>query len=96
MTQQAAQMARMDVRVPQAVKDTIDRAAAMQGRTRTDFLITAALEKAEQVIEKEAVIRLTLRDQEMLAKALIEKQADEPTPFIRKLVKEYAETVISE
>ena len=86
----------MDVRIPQAVKDTIDRAAAIQGRTRTDFLITATLEKAEEVIEKETVIRLALRDQVMLAKALIEEKVKEPTPVIRKIVKGYAETVISQ
>lgn len=96
MTQHATQTARMDVRIPQAVKDTIDRAAAIQGRTRTDFLITATLEKAEEVIEKETVIRLALRDQVMLAKALIEEKVKEPTPVIRKIVKGYAETVISQ
>ncbi len=42
-------MSRIDARIPLSVRETIDRAAAMQGRTRTDFLIAAALEKAEQV-----------------------------------------------
>ena len=38
-------MSRIDARIPLSVRETIDRAAAMQGRTRTDFLIAAALEK---------------------------------------------------
>ncbi|MDE7064639.1 MAG: DUF1778 domain-containing protein [Desulfovibrionaceae bacterium] len=39
-------MSRIDARIPLAVRDTIDRAAAMQGRTHTNFLIEAALGKA--------------------------------------------------
>ena len=61
---------RIDARIPLTVRETIGRAAALQGRTRTDFLIEAALEKAERVIAEQTLIRLTLRDQELLAKAL--------------------------
>ena len=39
-------MSRIDARTPLTVRDTSDRAAALQGWTRTDFLIEAALEKA--------------------------------------------------
>ena len=63
-------MSRIDARIPLTVSETIGRAAALQGRTRTDFLIEAALEKAERVIAEQTLIRLTLRDQELLAKAL--------------------------
>lgn len=31
-------ISRIDARIPLAVRDAIDRAAALQGRTRTDFL----------------------------------------------------------
>lgn len=30
-------MSRIEARIPLSVRETIDRAAAMQGRTRTDF-----------------------------------------------------------
>ena len=63
-------MSRIDARIPLTVRETIGRAAALQGRTRTEFLIEAALEKAERVIAEQTLIRLTLRDQELLAKAL--------------------------
>ena len=72
MTQQTkTPISRIDARIPLSVRETIDRAAAMQGRTRTDFLIEAALEKAEKVITEQTVIRLAMQDQEMLAKALL-------------------------
>lgn len=88
-------MSRIDARVPVSVRDTIDRAAALQGRTRTDFLIAAAMEKAERVIEEHSIIRLTLRDQEMLARALIAETVAEPSPRLAEALEEYASRVVS-
>ena len=83
-------MSRIDARIPLSVRDTIDRAAAMQGRTRTNFLIEAALEKAERVISEQSLMRLAVEDQEMLAKALLEESVTEATPFLKALADEYA------
>lgn len=88
-------MSRIDVRIPLAVKETIDRAAAMQGITGTDFLIEAGLEKAQRVIGEQNIIRLTMRDQEQLANALQNGKTEEPTPFLKVLADEYAEQVES-
>jgi uncharacterized protein (DUF1778 family) len=96
MTQHAAQSARMDLRVPQPVRDIIDRAAAMQGRSRTDFVLDAALEKAEQVIERQTVIRLAMQDQEMLAKAVMKDRVEDPPQHVKDIAQEYVARVISE
>ena len=56
----ALPMSRIDAQIPLSVRETIDRAATMQGRTRTDFLIAAALEKAEQIIAEQSLVRLAL------------------------------------
>lgn len=86
-------MSRIDARIPLAVRDTIDWAAALQGRTRTDFLIEAALEKAERVIAEQTLIRLPLRDQELLIKALVEENVSEPSRFLKSLTRKYGERV---
>jgi uncharacterized protein (DUF1778 family) len=86
----------MDLRVPQPVRDIIDRAAAMQGRTRTDFVLEAALEKAEQIIERRTVIRLTMQDQELLAKAIMADSVEDPPQYVKDIAQEYAVKVISE
>ena len=96
MTQQQEVMSRIDARIPLSVRDAIDRAAALQGRSRTDFLIAAALEKAERVIAEQTVIRLTLRDQECLAAALSSEEARESTPFLAAVAEEYSASVRSE
>ena len=78
-------MSRIDARTPLTVRDTSDRAAALQGWTRTDFLIEAALEKAERGIAEQTLTRLTLRDQELLAKALTEESVSESNRFLKSL-----------
>ena len=97
MQQQAATaMSRIDARIPLSVRETIDRAAAMQGRSRTDFLIMAALEKAEKVIMEQNIVRLALEDQMTLARAMHEQHIAPPSPEIDALRKEYAKRVASE
>ena len=96
MTQQAIQPSRMDLRIPQGVRDIIDHAASMEGRTRTDFVIAAALEKAEQVIERRKFICLTIRDQERLVASLLDDRAKGPTRYARDTAQEYADRVSSE
>ena len=83
-------MSRIDARIPLSVRETIDRAAAMQGRTRTDFLIAAALEKAGQVIAEQSLVRLALEDQRTLAAALLSEETEAPSSLLEKLSSEYA------
>lgn len=40
----------INVRAPSATRDLIDRAAVLQGKTRTDFMLEASSEKARQVL----------------------------------------------
>ena len=88
-------MSRIDARIPLSVRETIARAAVMQGRTRTVFLIAAALEKAEQVIAEQSLVRLTLEDQRTLAAALLSEETETPSDFLEKLSSEYAQRVES-
>lgn len=81
-------MSRIDVRIPLSVRETIDRAAAMQGHTRTDCLIAAALEKAEQ-----SPVRLALEGQRSLAAVLLSEETEAPSSFLEKLSSEYAQRV---
>lgn len=86
-------MSRIDARIPLSVRETIDRASATQGRTRTDFLIAAALEKAEQVIAEQSLVRLALEDQRTLAVALLSDEAETSSAFLENLSSEYAQRV---
>ena len=63
--------ARLEARISKELHDTLKRAAALQNRTVTDFVITAVQEAAENVIENTQVLRLSLADQKRFAQALL-------------------------
>ena len=69
---QDARTVRVDARIPSHIKKNLVTAAALSGRTQTDFLITAVNEAAQKVIAEHNLITLCLEDQEALAKALLD------------------------
>ncbi|WP_300709953.1 DUF1778 domain-containing protein [uncultured Desulfovibrio sp.] len=96
MTQKTALlMSRIDAQTSLSVRKTIDRTAAMQGRPRTDFLIAAALENAEQAIAVQSLVRIALEEQRSLAGALLSEETEAPSDFLEKLSSAYAQRVES-
>lgn len=81
MEKQAA-TARLEARLPVEVHALLRRAAEMQGRTLTDFVVKAARDAAVRTIEESEVIRLSLEDQQLLAKALLRPPA--PASALRR------------
>ncbi len=67
----------------------------MQRRSRTDFLIMAALEKEVQVIMEQNPVRLDVEDQLPLAQALLGEDDVQPTAFLKDVAQEYAVRVKS-
>jgi uncharacterized protein (DUF1778 family) len=63
--------ARLEARLPGAVHEMLKRAAELQGRTLTDFVITAASEAARKTIEETEILRLSAEDQRRVAEALL-------------------------
>jgi uncharacterized protein (DUF1778 family) len=63
--------ARLEARIPAEVHALLKRAAEIQGRTMTDFVMSAAQDAAHRAIEQAGVIRLSVADQECFAKALL-------------------------
>lgn len=63
--------ARLEARLPIEVHALLKRAAEIQGRSLTDFVVTAAQEMATRVVEDAGVVRLSVEDQEKFAEALL-------------------------
>ena len=66
-----AASARLEARVTPALQELIKRAAELQGRSLTDFMVTALQAAAQRTIEESEVIRLSLADQQRFADALL-------------------------
>ncbi|QEG43803.1 type II toxin-antitoxin system TacA family antitoxin [Roseimaritima ulvae] len=63
--------ARIDARMPESVHLLLVRAAELQGRTLSDFVVCSAREAAEEAIAKHEIIHLSVSDQERFADALL-------------------------
>jgi len=64
--------ARLEARISAELHATLKRAAEIQDRTVTDFVIAAVQEAAQRAIRQAGVISLSMADQERFARALIE------------------------
>jgi uncharacterized protein (DUF1778 family) len=62
---------RLEARVTSRQKALLKRAAAIRGRSLTDFVVSAAEEAAERVLRSEFVISLGAEDSAAFAAALL-------------------------
>jgi uncharacterized protein (DUF1778 family) len=62
---------RLEARVTAEQKSLIERAAALQGRTVTDFVLTSVQDAARRAIEEHSHLALSVRDSEAFVDALL-------------------------
>jgi uncharacterized protein (DUF1778 family) len=67
----------------------LTQAAALEGRSQSDFLIAAVSAAARKVIDEHSVIRLCLADQQILAAALADETRS-PSARLQKAVRDHA------
>ena len=80
---------RLETRVTAEQKTLIERAAALQGRSVTDFVLTSVQDAARRAIEEHRQLGLSVRDSEAFVDALLN-----PTPVndrLRDTVRRYRE-----
>jgi uncharacterized protein (DUF1778 family) len=65
---------RLETRVTAEQKSLIERAAALQGRTLTDFVLTSVQDAARRAIEEHQQLALSVRDSEAFVDALLNPQ----------------------
>lgn len=65
---------RLEARVTAEQKSLIERAAALQGRTITDFVLTSVQDAARRTIEEHQQLELSVRDSEAFVEALLNPQ----------------------
>ncbi len=79
---------RLEARITRNVHAQIKRAAEIQGRTVTDFVVYAALEAATKAIEESSVIQLSIEGQFAFAEALL--NPPEPNAALRRAFENHA------
>ena len=78
MPQEPTRTARIEARIAPESLAMVKRAAELQGRSVSDFVVAAAQEAAHRAIEEAQIIRLSAEDQRMLAEALVNPPALAP------------------
>lgn len=63
--------ARLEARISTDLHALLKRAAEIQGRTMTDFVVATMQAAAQHAVEQADVVRLSLADQECFAAALL-------------------------
>lgn len=81
--------ARLEARLPADVHMLLKRAAALEGRTLTDFAVSAVRDAARRTIEENEILRLTLEDQCRIAASIINPPA--PTQALRRAAADAAQ-----
>ena len=68
---ESTRTARVEARIAPDALAIVRRAAELQGRSVSDFLVAAALKDAHQTIEDAQIIRLSVADQQRFADLLL-------------------------
>lgn len=82
---------RLEARISSEQKALFQRAAELQGRTLTDFVIASVHESAVKAIAELEAIRLTAADSRAFAEALLHPR--EPVPELRAAAERYSKMV---
>jgi len=78
---------RVEARVTLEQKELLERAAALEGRSMTDFIIASAQEAATDTIARYELLRLSPRDQQAFVEALVNPPA--PNEALRAAAARY-------
>ena len=82
---------RLEARITRDQKELFKRAAQIQGRSLTDFLVQAASDAANRVVQEEHILNLAREDQEALVNALL--NPPKPNVRLKAAVEDYRKTV---
>jgi uncharacterized protein (DUF1778 family) len=74
--------ARIEARIAPEALAIVKRAAELQGRSLSDFVVAAAQEAAYRTIEETEIIRLSVEGQRAFAEAIL--NPPEPSPGLQK------------
>ncbi len=74
--------ARLEARISTELHAMLKRAAELQGRTMTDFVVSAVQQAAHRAIEQAEIVRLSQADSQRFAEALFSPPP--PTPALER------------
>ncbi len=93
MSTDLARTTRVEARIAPDVLAVVRRAAEIQGRSLSDFLVVAAQEAAYRTIEDAHIIRLSLEDQQRFVDVLLNPPA--PSAALNRAARAHRKLIAS-
>jgi uncharacterized protein (DUF1778 family) len=91
MPTESNRTARIEARIAPDALAIVKRAAEMQGRSVSDFVVAAARDAAHRMIEETQIIRLSVADQQMFVDAILNPPP--PSDAMRRAAAAYRDLV---
>ena len=82
MPSESHRTARLEARITPDALAAVKRAAEIEGRSLSDFVVAAARDAARRTIEETQIIRLSIEAQERVADILLDPP--QPTPGLER------------
>ncbi|CCV03613.1 conserved hypothetical protein [Mesorhizobium metallidurans STM 2683] len=92
MPNQQTRTARLEARISPDMLNLVKRAAEIQGRSVSDFVVAAAQEAAQRTIENTAILRISIEDQRAMMEAIL--NPPEPNEALRKAADAHKRLVV--
>ena len=93
MPQQARRSARIEARIAPEALRVVRRAAELQGRSISDFVVAAAQEVAHRTIDEAQIIHLSVEDQQRFVELLLNPPV--LAPALKRARKAHARLIAS-
>lgn len=93
MSQEASRTARIEARIAPGALRIVKRAAQLQGRSVSDFVVAAAQEVAHRALNEAQVVRLSLKDQRRFVDLLLKPPA--LPPAMKRAKRAHARLIVS-
>ncbi|MFQ5729969.1 MAG: DUF1778 domain-containing protein [Waddliaceae bacterium] len=87
----SSKTARLEARVSVDEKKLFQHAAALQGRSLTEFLVSCAHDTAKKTVQEHEIMELSARDRKAFVSALLKPPV--PGKRLKKAAKRYKDTM---
>jgi uncharacterized protein (DUF1778 family) len=84
-------MARLEARISPEIKALLQKAADLEGRTLTDFVVASVQAEAYRVIEQHQLLKLSIEDSEAFVDALL--NPPKPNDAMKAAAKRYKQVM---
>jgi uncharacterized protein (DUF1778 family) len=84
-------LARLEARISQETKALVQKAADLEGRSLTDFVVASAQAAAYRVIEQHQTLRLNIEDSEAFVDAIL--NAPQPNEALKAAALRYKQVI---